>query len=101
MSINMQEGRKRGSPVAAQTIAAARAARTIRRDGINARARWAIDEAQLNGVSTLAGLAAVLQAKGIPAPAGGMVWHRTQVSRVVAAMRRRARDARIKRLERA
>ena len=46
-----------------------------------------IDYIQQSGVSTLAGVAQVLQARGIQTPAGRLIWHPVLVARLVAATR--------------
>ena len=83
----MLANRKRGSPIAAQTIDAARTARSAKRHKANATTRAAIDHIQRSGVSTLAAVAQVLQSRGILTPAGRSIWHPVQVARLMAATR--------------
>jgi hypothetical protein len=80
--------KRRGSPIAAQTIAAARAARSIKRDGANAAARSAVATIQRGGVSTLAGIARALEGRGIRTPGGRPTWRAVQVARLVEVIRR-------------
>jgi hypothetical protein len=80
--------KNRGSPIAAQAIAVARAARSAKRDSANATLRCAIDGIQRSGVSTLAGIAAALDSRGVRTPAGKTTWHRVQVARLLIVLRR-------------
>jgi hypothetical protein len=80
--------KNRGSPIAAQTIAAARAARSIKRDSANAATRGAIDSIQCSGVSTLAGIAAAMESRGVRTPGGRATWRPVQVARLLAVIRR-------------
>lgn len=83
----MHTSPKRGSPIAAQTIDAARAARSVRRARLNAFTRAKIDAIQSAGVSTLDGIARELEKRGVRTPAGHTSWRRVQVSRMLAAIR--------------
>lgn len=47
-------------------------------------AHWVL-AARRAGAATLRDLAAALSARGVPAPAGGHIWHPQQVKRVLAA----------------
>jgi DNA invertase Pin-like site-specific DNA recombinase len=76
-------GRKLGSPIAAKTIAKARAARSAYAAKANATTLAVIREVQGSGVDTLAGIARALQARGIKTPAGRNRWQSVQVSRLL------------------
>jgi DNA invertase Pin-like site-specific DNA recombinase len=78
-------GTKLGSPVAAQTVARARAARSAYAAKANDTTRAVIRDIQASGIQTLAGIARTLQARGIKTPAGRHEWQPVQVSRLVAA----------------
>ena len=80
--------KKRGSPIALQTIASARAARSAKRHGANAAARSAIATIQRGGVMTLGCIARALEARGIHTPSGCPTWRRVQVARLVQVIRR-------------
>jgi len=79
--------KRRGSPIAAHTIAAARAARSAKRDGANAAARSAIASIQRAGIVTLGGIARKLEGRGILTPGRQTTWRRVQVARLVKAIR--------------
>jgi DNA invertase Pin-like site-specific DNA recombinase len=78
-------GIKLGSPVARQTVAAARAARSSYAARANATTKAVIKDIQSSGVDTLSGLARVLEARGIRTPGGRANWQPVQVSRLLAA----------------
>jgi DNA invertase Pin-like site-specific DNA recombinase len=78
-------GRKLGSPIAAKTVAKARAARSAYAAKANATTLAVIREVQGSGVETLAGIARVLRARGVKTPAGRSAWQPVQVSRLLAA----------------
>jgi DNA invertase Pin-like site-specific DNA recombinase len=78
-------GRKLGSPVAAKTVAKARAARSAYAAKANATTVAVIREVQGSGVKTLAGIARALRARGVKTPAGRSEWQPVQVSRLLAA----------------
>jgi hypothetical protein len=78
----------RGSPIAFQSIAAARAARSARRNEANAAIRSAVATIQRGGVVTLGGIARALEARGIRTPGGGLTWRRVQVARLVQVIQR-------------
>ncbi len=78
-------GRKLGSPIAAMTVAKARAARSGYAAKANATTVAVIREIQASGVQTLAGIAKVLGARGVKTPAGRGEWQAVQVSRLLAA----------------
>ena len=80
--------KKRGSPIATLTIAAARAARSAKRHGANAEVRSAIASIQRAGVATFGGIARALEGRGIRTPAGRPTWRRVQVARLVQVIRR-------------
>lgn len=78
-------GTKLGSPIARQTVAAARAARSTYAERANATTKAVIKDIQSSGVDTLTGLARALQARGIKTPGGCMTWRPVQVGRLLAA----------------
>jgi DNA invertase Pin-like site-specific DNA recombinase len=78
-------GRKLGSPVAAKTVAKARAARSAYAAKTNATTLAVIREVQGSGVQTLSGIAPALRARGIKTPAGRCEWQPVQVSRLLAS----------------
>lgn len=78
-------GRKLGSPVAAKTVARARAARSSYVAKANATTLAVIREVQKSGVTSLAGIARALEARGVKTPAGRSQWQPVQVSRLLAA----------------
>jgi hypothetical protein len=80
--------KKRGSPIAFQTIAAARASRSAKRNDANAAARSAIATIQRGEVVTLGGIARALEARGIRTPGGCPPWRRVQVARLVEVIQR-------------
>jgi DNA invertase Pin-like site-specific DNA recombinase len=78
-------GRKLGSPIAAKTVAKARAARSAYAARANATTLTVIREIQSSGVETLAGIARALRARGLRTPAGRSEWQAVQVSRLLAS----------------
>ena len=76
---------KLGSPVAAKTVAKARAARSAYAAKANATTLAVIREVQGSGVETLAGIARALRARGVKTPGGRSAWQPVQVSRLLAA----------------
>lgn len=78
-------GRKLGSPIAAKTVANARAARSAYAAKANATTLAVIREVQKSGVTSLAGVARVLEARGVRTPAGRSQWQPVQVFRLLAA----------------
>jgi DNA invertase Pin-like site-specific DNA recombinase len=78
-------GRRLGSPIAAKTVAKARAARSAYAAKANATTLAVVREIQGSGIATLAGIAKVLQARGVKTPAGRIGWQAVQVSRLLAA----------------
>jgi DNA invertase Pin-like site-specific DNA recombinase len=78
-------GRKLGSPVAAKTVAQARAARSAYAAKANGTTLAVIREVQGSGIATLAGIARALQARGVKTPAGRNQWQPVQVSRLLVA----------------
>jgi hypothetical protein len=78
-------GRKLGTAGSADTAAHARAARTERANKANATTRTVIAEIRRAGHTTLAAIAAELQARGVRTPAGRSTWQPVQVSRLLAA----------------
>lgn len=78
-------GRKLGSPVAAKTVAKARAARSAYVAKANATTLAVIREVQGSGAKTLAGIARALRARGVKTPGGRNEWQPVQVWRLLAA----------------
>jgi DNA invertase Pin-like site-specific DNA recombinase len=78
-------GQKLGSPIAAMTVARARAARSVYAAKANATTIAVIREIQNSGVAALAGIARTLEARGVKTPAGRSRWQPVQVSRLLAA----------------
>jgi DNA invertase Pin-like site-specific DNA recombinase len=78
-------GVKLGSPRAVETSAIARAARSAYANKANASTRAVIREIQGAGISTLAGIARTLEARGVRTPRGNTTWQPTQVARLIAA----------------
>jgi DNA invertase Pin-like site-specific DNA recombinase len=76
-------GTKLGSPVAAQTVARARAARSAYAAKTNDNLRAVIRDIRANGVKTMAGIARTLQARGVKTPAGRNEWQSVQVARLL------------------
>ena len=76
-------GRKLGSPIAAQTAAKARAARSTYARAASASARAVVQDIKASGVTTLKGIAAALQARGVRTPRGNVVWAPAQISRLL------------------
>ena len=78
-------GKKLGSPVAHETVAAARAAWSAQSAAKCAGARQVVADIRAAGIDTLTGIAAALSARGIKTPRGSSTWHPAQVARLVAA----------------
>jgi DNA invertase Pin-like site-specific DNA recombinase len=78
-------GKKLGSPIAAETVGKARAARSAYAAKANETTRAVIRDIQASGIMTLAGIARTLQARGVRTPAGRYEWQPIQVSRLLAA----------------
>ena len=76
-------GRKLGSPIAAQTAAKARAARSTYARAASASARAVVRDVQASGITTLKGIAEALQARGVRTPRGRVEWKPAQVSRLL------------------
>ena len=68
-------GQKLGSPIAAQTAAKARANWSAYAKAGSETARTVAREIRVNGVTTLKGIAAALQARGVRTPRGNTVWN--------------------------
>ena len=81
-------GQKLGSPVARETIAAARASLVAKAEARSAGTRQIVTDIKASGVETLTGIAAALSARGVKTPRGSAVWYPAQVARLVAAKRR-------------
>jgi len=78
-----RRGVKLGSPIAAQTIAAARAAKSAKVAKAGEPTRIVIADIQAAGVNSLSGIARALEARGIKTPSGKGAWHARQVSRLL------------------
>ena len=78
-------GAKLGSPIAAQTVGQARAAKSVYAARSNATTRAVVREIQASGIETLTGIARTLQARGVKTPRGRIEWQPVQVSRLLAA----------------
>lgn len=78
-------GTKLGSPIAAQTVAQARAARSAYAAKSNANIAAIVREIQASGIETLTGIARTLQARGVKTPRGRADWQPVQVARLLAA----------------
>jgi DNA invertase Pin-like site-specific DNA recombinase len=72
-------GTKLGSPIAVQTVAQARAARSAYAAKANATTLAVVREIQASGVETLTGIARTLQARGVRTPRGRTEWQPVQV----------------------
>jgi hypothetical protein len=80
-----RKGRKLGTAGSVETAARARAARSEQATKANATTRTVIAEIRRGGKSTLAAIAAELEARGVRTPAGRSTWNPMQVSRLLAA----------------
>jgi hypothetical protein len=80
-----RRGVRLGSPIAAETAARARAARSSYAAKANTTTRAVIVDIQRSGVSTLAAIAKALEARGVRTPAGRANWQAVQVSRLMVA----------------
>lgn len=78
-------GTKLGSPIAAQTVAQARAAKSAYALKANATTLAVVREIQASGIETLTGIARTLQARGVRTPRGRIDWQPVQVARLLAA----------------
>lgn len=76
-------GKKLGSPIAAQTVAQARAVKSAYAAQANANIAAVVREIQASGVATLSGIARTLQARGVKTPRGRAEWQPVQVSRLL------------------
>ena len=75
-----------GNPRWAESIDGARAARMGKADRFAAGMAPTIEEIKAAGVTTLAGIARCLEARGIRTSRGGQEWTAKQVSRVIARL---------------
>ena len=66
-------------------VALARAAKSAYAAKANATTRAVVREIQASGVDVLAGIARMLQARGVKTPAGHTEWQPVQVPRLLAA----------------
>ena len=76
-------GQKLGSPVAAQSAAKGRAARSAYAKAASEGPRAVVRDIQASDVTTLKGIAAALQARGVRTPRGNANWSPMQVSRLL------------------
>ena len=79
-----KEGKRLGSPIAAQTAAKARAARSTYARAASASARAVVQDIRASGITKLKDIAAALQARGIRTPRGHANWQPAQVARLLA-----------------
>src|SRR5262249_30661215 len=77
-------GKKLGSPIALQTVAKARAARSAYAAKASEGTRQVIKDIKASGIGTLAGIARALEARGVRTPRGNIQWQAVQVARLVA-----------------
>jgi hypothetical protein len=56
----------------------------VRRARANATTKVVVEDIRRSGVSTLAAIAKVLEARGVRTPAGRSTWQPVQVSRLIA-----------------
>lgn len=77
-------GVKLGSPIAAATIANARATRSRYAAEASVGTRRVIEDIQAAGVTSFAAIARALEARGIKTPGGKAGWQAVQVSRLLA-----------------
>jgi DNA invertase Pin-like site-specific DNA recombinase len=73
-----------GNPRWSESISGARAARMTKADRFAASVMPAVEQIRSAGVTTLAGIAGCLTARGIRTSRGGQEWNAKQVSRVLA-----------------
>jgi DNA invertase Pin-like site-specific DNA recombinase len=85
LAVAKARGIKLGSPVARQTVANARAARSAYARKANATTLSVIKDIQASGVSSLTGVARALQARGVRTPGGRFDWQPVQVARLLTA----------------
>ena len=76
---------KLGSPIAVETVGAARAARSRYSANANAATRAVIADIQRSGVLTLVEIGKALEARGLRTPRGHTTWRPVQVWRLLAA----------------
>jgi DNA invertase Pin-like site-specific DNA recombinase len=77
-------GVKLGSPIAVETLVAARAARSRYSANANATMRAVIADIQRSGVSSLVEIGEALEARGVRTPRGHTKWRPGQVWRLLA-----------------
>jgi DNA invertase Pin-like site-specific DNA recombinase len=75
-------GVRLGSPVGADTSAAARAARSAKARNKAQNLVAIIRDIERSGINSLAGVAKALEARGVKTPSGNMNWQPTQVARI-------------------
>jgi len=76
-------GVKLGSPIAVETVVAARAARSRYSANANATTRAVIADIQRSGVSSLVEIGKALEARGVRTPRGHTKWRPVQVWRLL------------------
>jgi DNA invertase Pin-like site-specific DNA recombinase len=77
-------GVKLGSPIAVETVVAARAARSRYSANANSTMRSVIADIQRSGVSSLVEISKALEARGVRTPRGHTTWRPVQVWRLLA-----------------
>lgn len=77
-------GVKLGSPVAADTVAAARASKSAKAKAKAQNLVAIVRDIERSGISTLSGIARALEARGVQTPSGNQNWQAAQVARVRA-----------------
>lgn len=78
-------GQQLGSPVARETIAAARAKWSARAAAKTTGPKQVVADLRAAGITTLSAIAAALTERGIRTARGGTKWHAAQVSRLLEA----------------
>ncbi len=75
-------GVKLGSPVAADTVAAARTAKSAKARSKAQNLVAIVRDIERSGVATLSGIARALEARGVTTPSGNINWQAAQVARI-------------------
>ena len=87
-------GVKLGSPIAVETVVAARAARSRYSANANAAMRAVIADIQRSGVSSLVEIGKALEARGVRTPRGHTTWRPVQVWRLMGRVTAKPSDQR-------
>ncbi|GLI91119.1 hypothetical protein [Methylocystis echinoides] len=77
-------GVKLGSPVAANTVAAARSGTSAKARSKAQNIGAVVKDIECSGVTTLSGIGRALEARGVQTPSGNTNWQAAQVARVRA-----------------